>query len=143
VASSFIAAIPSHQATVMALSTAAIAASVSSCLRRSHPSAAALQPDIAFIHHSFHPPQGLHDLLFFLSCVGEVAFTCRLQCLVRPHMGLYDSFLWDVVLVCGFYYLPFSFINFYRLGTWGAAFVLAVLAATCAASFYSLYAIQI
>jgi hypothetical protein len=77
------------------------------------------------------------------SCVSEVAFTDRLQCLVGPHMGLYDSFLWAAVLVCGFYYLPFSFINFYRLGTLGAVFVLAVLAATCAASFCSLYAIQI
>jgi hypothetical protein len=58
----------------------------------------------------------------------------RLQCLVGPHMGLYDLFLWVVVLVCDFYYLPFSFINFYRLGTSGAAFMLAVLVATCAAS---------
>jgi hypothetical protein len=77
------------------------------------------------------------------SCVGEVAFTDRLQCLVGPHMGLYDSFLWAAVLVCGFYYLSFSFINFYRLATSGATFVFAVLAATCAASFCSLYAIQI
>jgi hypothetical protein len=50
VASSFIAAIPSRQATVVALSTAAVAASVSYYLRQSDPSAATLQPDIAFIH---------------------------------------------------------------------------------------------
>jgi hypothetical protein len=78
-----------------------------------------------------------------LSCDGEVAFTDRRQCLVGPHMGLYGSFLWTGVLVCGFYYLHFSFINLYRLVTLSAALVLVVLPATCAASFYSLYAVQI